>query len=269
MTDPSGQDTAPGPAPSPASPSSSRRRPWAVAVVVIALLGVGIFAFIAGKQDEVRRPAFPSLQSTPDAMLKGTIAYLDGKSEPCVRVTSASGAWRNGTLQWCAPGRTLRWRDDGRLEHLEYSADTDTKGRPATERANGSPVGGQVIDVSAGTVEPVAAADMPASPPAAADPTVGPNSQRTIVTNDGGHVTLVVDGPSGKRTLLTADGGRLYQLQVLGWSPDGSWILASDGRLLVITVDHPTTRVLSEDYVGGGQEEPPAITGADVAPPTK
>ena len=45
---------------------------------------------------------------------------LDGKTEPCVVVRSASGEWRNEDLEWCAPGRTLRWTDDGRRVAVNF-----------------------------------------------------------------------------------------------------------------------------------------------------
>jgi hypothetical protein len=279
-----GSEVAPDPTGEATPPGSGR--PWSTAgwvlIVLVALVvlgGLGLFLFVTGREDEARVPEFPSLAEHPDRSLQGAVASLDGKVSPCVRVMTASGVWRNQDLQWCAPGRTLRWRDDGRLEHLAYSNDS-AKGKPVepAARSGGTPVGGQLIDVRSGTVGTIAASAMPATPPRPADPTVGPDGQRAVATSEDGRAKVTVTGPSGTRTVMTAEGGSNYGVWVLGWSPDGRWLLLSDGdrdvgtgnRWLITTVDAPTsTRVLSAGDVEGAAEAPPAITGADVAPPTR
>ena len=263
------EPVAPAPAERPPTRAGRFRPAVGIIAAVVVVVVVGAVMFVLGKQDETRRPEFTSLSATPDPSLKGTIAYLDGGQKPCVRVLSASGAWRNGAADWCGPGRTLRWAADGRLEHLEFSNDTATKGRPPSERAGGTPVGGRSLDVGTGATTAVSPAEMPAAPPAAVDPMLGPGGRRAIVTSKNGHVTLAVSSPQGRRTLLTADGGRLYDLHVLGWSPTGKWLLATDGRLLLITLDNTKTRILADDYLASAGEELPAITSADVAPITK
>jgi hypothetical protein len=245
-----------------------RNRAAAIAAVLVAgLLAVAILLFVAAKEDEIRRPDLPSLVGKPDASLHGTVAYLDGKVRPCVHVLTVSGSWRNDTLQWCAPGRTLRWTTDGFLEHLEFSKDFDTKGRPATDRRGGTAVSGQRIDVRTGTATAVTVADMPATSPPPPIPSLGPRRQRAVAASSNGHVTVsIVRADGSRRRVFSGDGGSLYAVEVLGWAPDGSWILASDGRLLVITTGtRPTTRVLAPDYVGGDSADPPTITTSDVA----
>jgi hypothetical protein len=252
------------------------RRGWSAGRVgaLVAAVLVGLAAVLAlvvvvglwqrGKDEEV--PEFASLVEDPDPSLTGGIAVLDGKTEPCVMVRSASGEWRNEDLEWCAPGRTLRWTDDGHLEHLAYSNDT-VKGRPqeSGQRAGGAPVSGQLIDVATGTVTPVDPAEMPATPPASLDPTRGPDGQRAVATSDDGHVEVAIEGPEGSRTVMTADGGSLYTVAVQGWAPDGSWLLLSDSgaRYLLVTLgDDPQTRILDDNAVG----EPGAVAITSLEP---
>lgn len=251
------------------------RRGWSagrIAALVAAVL-VGLVAVLAlvvvagiwqrGKDEEV--PQFASLVEDPDPSITGGIAMLDGKTDPCVAVRAASGEWRNEDLQWCAPGRTLRWTDDGKLEHLAYSNDT-AKGRPQEpgQRAGGTPVSGQLIDVGTGAVTPVDTADMPASPPESPDPAQGPGGRRAVATADDGHVEVMVEGPEGSRTVMSADGGSLYTVTVEGWAPDGSWLLLSDSgsRYLVVTLgEDPRTRMLDDNAIG--EPGAVAITGSE------
>ena len=243
---------------------SSSRRGWSagrvvalVAAVLLGLVSVIAVVFVVGLwqrgQDE-EVPEFPSLVADPDPSLTGGIAVLDGKEDPCVVVRAASGDWRNEDLQWCAPGRTLRWTEDGRLEHLAYSQDAE-KGRPndPEQRSGGAPVSGQLIDVATGAVEPIDPADMPAAPPVMPDPAVGPDGQRAVVTSEDGRVEVVIVGAQESRTVMTAQGGSLYTATLQGWAPDGSWLLLSDSgaRYLLVTLgDEPETRILDDNAVG-------------------
>lgn len=61
-----------------------------------------------------------------------------------------------------------------------------------------------------------------------------------------------------------------YGLLAAFWSPDGSWVAADDGRILVITPDDAVTRVLvtpADSGFGGDGLARFAVTGEDVLPP--
>jgi len=81
----------------------------------------------------------------------------------------------------------------------------------------------------------------------------------------------VLTGAHGvSRTLWSADVSPEYSIEAI-WAPDGQWVLAHDGRLLVVTPDDPARiRVLVADRAGWAARPAPipmhvfAVTGADL-----
>ena len=82
---------------------------------------------------------------------------------------------------------------------------------------------------------------------------------------------MLIDAGGASRLLWSAAVSPEYSMQVT-WAPSGEWVLASDPRLLVVTVGDPAEiRVLVEDPTGlggWGSTEPPirayAVTGLDL-----
>jgi hypothetical protein len=66
-----------------------------------------------------------------------------------------------------------------------------------------------------------------------------------------GQTEVVLDDASGPRTLLAfpaAPPEANYQFGPAFWAPNGDWIAAGDGRILIITTADPAvTRVLRDD----------------------
>lgn len=269
----------------PDTPARRHRRHWiawviasfvAAVAVVIALFVI----FVGGLGHS--QPKFPSLATTPDPSLHGTVAYFGTNS--CVRVVAASGqpakdvlCIKPGTLS--APqagskliGPQLVWRSDGRLEVTMFSM-TAAKAQAPTYSAGWQ----QVVDVRTGTVVQTPSADLPNSWNTTTRPTTNPSGQRLSIYNSSGtgkiKITLTeADGSS--RVLLSAQGPGeyTYHLYSAFWSPDWQWIAADDGRILIITPGHPAvTRVLVDQMPNGGFTDTPAIsnfavTSADLLP---
>jgi hypothetical protein len=245
-----------------------------VVVVLGSLLAIGIFHAVEGRPV----PSFPSLAADPDPSLHGTVAYYD-QATRCVRIVAAAGSPSKDVL--CLPpwtpdperlktegkeiGPQLAWRTDGRLEVTMMFM-------PVTEEKRGAPpVPGwqKLVDVATGAVEDVPAADVPSSASAVGGPVVNGDGERLAWTSNEqtGRVKVTVTGADGTRTLLSAHGpGEYgYRLSTVAWAPDGRWIVADDGRILVITpTDPPRTRVLVDG--GGGSTEYPtfAVTATDL-----
>ena len=255
---------------------TARRVVLAIAgVTVVLALGVTA-AVLLSTTGSV--PSFPSLEQTPDPALHGTVAYLgDGN---CIRIIAAGGGPSRQVL--CLPdqdvavaeklgkeqGPQLVWRPDGRLEVTMFRM-TDPPG-PGFE-----PGWQKVVDVRTGAVEDVPAAAVPSIPDSTTQPATTPTRQRHTWTSDPAsrpnRVLLREDGNT--RTLLAADGPGegTYRLLAAFWSPDGNWIAADDGRILVITPADAVTRVLVTPADSGFQGDGLArfaITGADLLGPT-
>ena len=127
------------------------------------------------------------------------------------------------------------------------------------------------IEVRTGAVEDVPAAQLPVAP-AEQGETVNASGEEILarVGNNRGELVLVTaDGAT--RSLWSADVPLEYSLRAI-WEPNGSWVLAYDGRLLVGTVDDPALiRVLAAEPAGlggWGSTEPRmstyAVTGWDL-----
>jgi hypothetical protein len=261
---------------------SRRRRHWIWVVlggVVTIVVVVSVLTVREMNRQALPPPTFASLQQTPDSSLHGTFAYLSGSQkfptgDPktggpswCVRVMAAAGSPAKNALCISATdlegmvGPQLNWRSDGRLEVTMFRSGENGSLGPGWQK---------LVDVRTGAPESVPAASVPATPTKPPDPTVGPGGERVSVTNNDGHATVVLDSPAGQRTLFTASGNPSYAISPAGWSPDATWILVSDGRMLLVTTADPsTTRVLVDDLSAYGDVDsagitPYALTGAEL-----
>lgn len=243
----------------------------ATVTVVVAVLVV--VAFVVGHGFQGGDPQFPSLAANPDPSLHGTVAYLDD-STGCVRIRSVSG--RPARNVYCLPaqdpavakekgklvGPQLRWRPDGRLEVTMF--------RMPVKPGPGYHAGWQkLVDVRTGKVQDVPAADVPATPAVNAHPAVNAAGERISWTSEDGKVEVLLHRGATTRTLLSAHGPfETYRLGAAFWGPEGRWVLADDGRILVITTGaHPVTRVLTEESASVAFESQYsrfAVTGADL-----
>lgn len=218
-----------------------------VGVVVVAVLaGLGYRAY----QDWVREaPGYPSLADSPDADLVGTIAYYDADTR-CVRLVDASGG-RSADL-YCLEGSPegtgringpqLVWRSDGRLEITAFDW-------PPGEDPTGA---WQVlIDPTTGDVEEVPDEDLPQALPAPPEAALGPDGRAATLTLRDNRLVIDVAADGENRTLFSSeqystDFGLSPSNELL-WSPNGQYLVFSDGRLLLTTTEDPSiTRILVE-----------------------
>lgn len=261
--------------------TSRRRWPAVVGAILAASVVVTVVVGVLVSRDLGRDiPSFASLTEHPDRSLHGTVAYVDFRTQ-CIHIVAAAGS--PDTRVWCLPpmdvdkavalgkeqGPQLVWRPDGRLEVTMFRM-TDPPGP-------GFRAGWQkIIDVRTGAVEDVPDADVPAAPDLGTRPTVRPDGARITTSShpESGKVEITLTEADGRRrTLLSArgPGGYGYSLTSAFWSPDGRWVVADDGRILVVTVDDPSvTRVLVTATTGGafGGEDPRlarfAVTADDI-----
>lgn len=255
---------------------SSHERPiWPYVVAALAV-GLAVVGFLVVRDlVAFNRPApqFPSLADNPDPSLHGTVVYFATDTEPkaqinsgCVRVVAAAGATSRDVL--CLTdagydvGPQLAFLPDGRLEVTMFSWPTDEPLVVAWQK---------IVDVRTGVAEGVPVAQLP-SAPVAMGSTVTPAGERITATSRGNNVELVLTDAGGlSRTLWSAEVSPEYSMDVI-WAPNWEWVLAYDGRLLVVSVDDPAQiRVLVAETggLGGwGSTEPPlrvfAVTDADL-----
>jgi hypothetical protein len=217
----------------------------AAVVVVVAVPVLLVIGHLVGSRDV---PAFPSLADSPDAALVGTVAYVDS-STGCVRVVAAAG--QPSKEVFCLPpldpetaktsgkpiGPQLVWRTDGRLEVTMFRM-TDPPG------PNVRPGWQKLVDVRTGTFTDVPDAQAPSAPDMKARSAVRADGARLVTTSDSasGHVTIDLTEADGRsRSLLDVrgPGEYTYGLEAAFWSPDGRWVVADDGRILIISPDEP------------------------------
>lgn len=257
-----------------------RARPVIIAVVVVGVavaVAVVVVAVQLLRAATWQEPAYPSLQKNPDPSVHGTVAYLSDDTS-CVRIIAAGGG--RSQEVYCLPeqdvekakqlgkeqGPQLVWLDDGRLEITMFRM-TDPPG-PAFE-----PGWQKLVDVRTGEVENVPDSDAPSEANRETHPMVNADGQRLVLTN-ADKVELVLEDGSGSRTLLSVNvpPEATYGMPAAFWSPDGRWIAADDGRLLVIVPDDPPViRVLTDESAEGsfeGELSRFAVTGLDLITPS-
>ena len=256
--------------PTRAASVEAARRSDLVGAMIVALVmlvaGVG-FLLVSRLGAESRPlPGFESLALRPDPALKGSIAYFSNDNG-CVRVRGASGTpvrnalcladFAQPTGSGGADGRPLvgpqlRWLRDGRLEVTMF--------RPSSRPGRVFDPGWQrVVDVSTGEVQDVPARRVSSRPNVAGELRSNDSGQRLFIRSDpdSGHVEVSLVDQFGMRTLMSADGPAGAGYGIRGnavWSPDGTWAVVDEGRLVVMTAtsDPPLTRVLSDEQVRGG-----------------
>jgi hypothetical protein len=196
-------------------------------------------------------PTYPSLQTSPDLTLVGTVAYnplaigsKQGKFG-CVNVIAASGAKKQQLFcasQPKAMGADLTWLSDGRLQAVNQGSDNWRK----------------VIDVSTGVTQTLARTTTPTSLP---DPglVIGPQGQHVEFSRSMNVITLTLVKASQRRDLVRVNVPRDYRFSELAWSPDGKWFALGDGgRIMIVTTStHSTIRFLADGYGA-------AVTGANL-----
>jgi hypothetical protein len=219
-----------------------------LAVAALAVVAVPVLLVVGHLVDARDVPAFPSLADAPDPALRGTVAYVDS-STGCVRVVAASG--QSSKELFCIPpidpetaktlgkpiGPQLVWRTGGQLEVTMFRM-TEPPG------PGGRPGWQKLIDVRTGSVTDLPDAQAPSAPDLTARSAVRADGARLTTTSDAssGHITIVLTEADGRtRTLLDVrgPGEYTYGLEAAFWSPDGRWVMADDGRILVITPDDP------------------------------
>lgn len=251
--------------------ASSDRKPIWPYIVVALVLGLAVVGFILVRDLIVfNRPApeFPSLADSPDPSLHGTVAYFADDydettqtSSGCVRLVAAAGAPSREIPALCftdeggLTGPQLAFLPDGRLQVTMFRWPTEAPLAVAWQKT---------MDVVTGEVEETPADQLPAAP-FALDAGVGPAGETIRAAAEGGRAEVVLIGAAGERTLMSATVSSEYQIRAT-WGAGGDWILADDGRLLIVTLDDPAvTRVLMAQHggLGGyGSTDPLLVTFA-------
>jgi hypothetical protein len=246
--------------------ASSRRGRWLGPVLVavgVALAGIALAAVVA--RDLERRdlppPAFASLVERPDPSLRGTVAFIVEVKDPtateadttrrsaCARVVSASGARSKDAYCWSIDEEALAttvWHDDGRLLVTAFDA-------PVGEDRV-VPTWAKHVDVATGDIEDVPADEVGDGARPDPGPMTDPDGNRLVAEGRDGTAHILVQGAEGSRTLLRVEDANPDWGIASGpvWSPDFAWVLWWDGsRLLLTTVDEPSTRVLALEASGG------------------
>ncbi len=257
------------------NPPSDQRPIWpfVVGAIVIALVVGGFFLvrdLIAFGRPV---PEFPSLADDPDPSLHGTVAYfaMDEKektqvTEGCVQVVAAAGAPSREVLcitqEEHEVGPQFAFLPGGQLEVTMFSRSPDQPLVAAWQK---------IVDVRTGEVEDVPAAQLPEAP-FGQGATVAPTGEQIGTDLQANTARLVLTRADGvSRTLWSADVPPDYGIEAI-WAPNWEWVLAYDGRLLVVTLDDPARiRLLASEAWALGEYagiEPPlaifAVTDADL-----
>lgn len=224
-----------------------------IALSILAAVVVGSLAALAVRtyRDWTREaPTYPTLSDSPDPDLVGTIAYYDATTN-CVRLMDASGG--RSADAYCLEGRPegtgsingpqLAWRPDGRLEVTAFDWPQ-----------GGDPVGAwqRLVDVTTGEIEEVSEADLPVTPDLPPSVATGPDGQEATLDLRDHRLVIELSSDGETRTLLTseeysADFGLTPSNELL-WSPNGQYLVFSEGRLLLTTVAEPSiTRIVVEN----------------------
>lgn len=214
---------------------------------IAALIVLGVVVFQFGRFD----PSPPSLQDDPDDTIPGQVAYLNG--DGCVMRVDASG--RGHEQLYCLGTRYgpawLTWLDGETIGVLDASA---SMGKPMT-----SPAGPEYelarLDVRTKTLGPTGEL-YPAQVLSALGRPLSPTGE-SAETDEDGAVYVIKDGVRTK--VADFDAPRYSGPQVIGWSPDGNWMLLTyyprrgNGRneLWVVSKDGRTQGTLVTDATGG------------------
>ncbi|MFM7069932.1 MAG: hypothetical protein ACKOYM_10805 [Actinomycetes bacterium] len=223
----------------PETPERPSSRRWLLpvvlcgVVVLVSAVVIGVMVTAVG-----RAPEFPSLSESPDAALKGTVAYLDWEADACLWTIDASGANRRKVtcLQGVNAGTlpTLTWRDATTIEVTLFGAWQKR------------------VDLSTGRVTNVPAAEVPDRAPDL-DRSVSSDGRKVRLVVADGRSKIVVEGGVEDRVLLDVATSNTYSVSDPAWSPDGAYVLTGDSaaRLLLTTTGaNPTTRVLATEHGG-------------------
>ncbi|HVC70265.1 MAG TPA: hypothetical protein VNC61_08415 [Acidimicrobiales bacterium] len=229
-----------------------------VAVAILAAL-IGFFVAVRNEQQAQSRPipTFPSLATSPDPTLQGTVAYISEAKNPavkqrqaCARIVAAAGGPPKDVLCWAINSPALAtavWRDDGKLLVTAFN---DTSGK--------RPAWGKIVDIPTGHTENVAASELGVGARPSVGASTNPAGEHLVTTGKDGNATITLTGPTGARTILSVTNSRPSWGIQSGpvWSPGWKWVLTWDGtRLLLTTVDKPTTtRVLVDEASGGAYD---------------
>ncbi len=228
--------------------------PYIVVALVLGLVVVGFFVIRDLVAFGRPAPEFPALADAPDPSLHGTVAYFAMVGDPktqiqsgCVRVVAAAGAPSQDVL--CVTdaghdtGPQLAFLPDGRLEVTMFSWPTDQPLVVAWQK---------IVDVRTGETEDVPVAELPAAP-SVQGATVTPAGEEIVARNGGNQSSLALVTPDGAaRTLWSGEVSPEYTIRAI-WAPNWEWVLAYDGRLLVVTVEDPAeVRVLVAEPAGLG-----------------
>ena len=215
-----------------------------VGIVVVAGLG---FAFWRGMVAySTPPPEFPLLTDDPDPALHGTVAYFDSASS-CVRLIAASGAASKEVYclgdEPLGEGPALAWLPDGHLEMIMYDWPPEEPIRPRWRR---------IVDVITLAVETASLEGVPDEPVHLDEPVTSPDGARILTTVEGGRILITVEDAAGTRELMDAKASPEYHLpqSYPMWSPDWQWLLADDGRLVIMTVEASSVRTLVATGVG-------------------
>jgi len=262
-----------------AASDPSHRRRWTAALVgalLVALFTVIIaVSIVVGGPDYSKPiPEFPSLAAQPDDALHGTVAYVVVTKDvgakvmsECARVSVASGSASKDVLCWSfdptAPV-TVKWLDSTRLLVTLFTT--------PPHALDLHPRWAKIIDVSTGSTQDVPASELGKGAIPPSGPTRNVAGETVIATGKDGNLTLTVRGPSGTQILLAVrDSHPGWSIQSgPAWSPDGAWILWSDGGRLLLTTpgEQSATSVLSSAEVFGVASEFDiqtfALNGADI-----
>ena len=243
-----------------AATDQRRRRRWTAALVgavLVALLSVVIVvSIVVGGPDYSKPvPEFPSVAAQPNAALHGTVAYVVVTKDvtaktmsECARVSLVSSGADKDVLCWSfdpsAPV-TIAWIDSS---HLLVTLFTTP---PQAHELD--PKWAKTIDVNSGSAQDVPASELGKGAIPPSGPTRNAAGETVTATGKDGNLTLAVRGPSGPQILLTIrDSNPGWSIQSgPAWSPDGEWILWSDGGRLLLTTPggQSITRVLSTGEV--------------------
>ena len=223
-----------------AASDQRHRRRWTAALVATALVAllvvVTVVSFVVGGPDYTKPvPEFPSVAAYPDAGRHGTVAY--------VVVSKDVLCW---SFDPAAP-ITVAWID---ATHLLVTRFITPPGTHALD-----PNWAKTVDVSSGSALDVPASELGKGAIPPSGPTKNAAGETVTAAGKDGSLTLTVRGPSGTQMLLAVrDSNPGWSIRSgPAWSPDGAWILWSDGGRLLLTTpgDMPTTHVLSTGDVFG------------------